>query len=175
MNRVKFYRQDSNKSLPGFPGRCDVVLGCHTNEFLRLAFHLLSFANHPSKYSPGFCAPNPGRTHRACSCLLEGGHPWGLPHTLVERRLRPRCEGMAGDRTRQHMCLPGVSTAWVAWCWPAAWRHCLGDFRSGQSWRRRALEFCALWFRIKSPLVGQWRLSLPSRPCSLFPVRWCVS
>ena len=32
-NPVKFYRQDSQKSLPDFPGRCVVALGQHTNDF----------------------------------------------------------------------------------------------------------------------------------------------
>ena len=52
-NPVKFYRQDSQKSLPDFPGRCVVALGQHTNDFHR-DFHLLSSAIPPSEWSPGF-------------------------------------------------------------------------------------------------------------------------
>ena len=52
-NPVKFYRQYSHKSLPDFPGRCDVALGRHTNDFFHCDCHLLSFVVPPYKWSPG--------------------------------------------------------------------------------------------------------------------------
>ena len=53
MNSIKFYRQYSHKSLPDFPGRCDVALGRHTNDFFHCDCHLLSFVVPPYKWSPG--------------------------------------------------------------------------------------------------------------------------
>ena len=44
-NPVKLYRQDSYKSLPGFPGRCVVSLGWHTNEFFPPCLPLNAFRN----------------------------------------------------------------------------------------------------------------------------------
>ena len=54
MNPVKFYRQDSHKSLPNFPVSCVVALGRHKNEIFHRSFHLLSFAIPPSKWYPVF-------------------------------------------------------------------------------------------------------------------------
>ena len=51
---VKFYRQDSHKSLPNFPGRCVIALGQNTKTISHRACHLLSSAIPPSKWSPGF-------------------------------------------------------------------------------------------------------------------------
>ena len=51
---IKFYRQDSHKSLPNFPGRCVIALGRHTNKFSHRYFHLTSSAILPYKWSPGF-------------------------------------------------------------------------------------------------------------------------
>ena len=44
-NPVKFYIQDSHKSLPGFPGRCVLALGRHTTEFFPQCLPLTVFRN----------------------------------------------------------------------------------------------------------------------------------
>ena len=40
---IKFYRQDSHKSLPNFPGRCLIALGWHTINFFPPLFPLNIF------------------------------------------------------------------------------------------------------------------------------------
>ena len=47
---VKFYRQDSHKSLPNFPGRCVIALGRHTNKFFHRVCHLMSSDITPSNW-----------------------------------------------------------------------------------------------------------------------------
>ena len=42
-NPVKFYRQNSHKSLPNFPGRCVVALVRNTNEFFPTCLPLIVF------------------------------------------------------------------------------------------------------------------------------------
>ena len=81
-NHVKFYRQDSHKSLPEFPGRCVTALVRHTNEFLT-AFdtYCLPQFLHPSGLLD-FGASNPGRHRIACSRRQGGGRLGGLPFTI---------------------------------------------------------------------------------------------
>ena len=43
VNPVKFYRQDPNKSIPNFLGRCVVALGQNTNEFFPPCLSLIVF------------------------------------------------------------------------------------------------------------------------------------
>ena len=51
---VKFYIQDSHKSLPDFPGRCVIALGQDTNKLFHRSCYLVSSAIPPSKWFPVF-------------------------------------------------------------------------------------------------------------------------
>ena len=121
-----------------------------------------------------FCAPNLGRPHRACSPILGGRNPGYLPCALRDRRLWPWCEGMAEDWTRKPRCITGVIASMMAGWLLEEWRHCLGGFRAGQSWRWHALGIRSRQYGRKSPLVGRWRRSLPLIPRALFLAHWCV-
>ena len=51
---AKFYRQDSNKSPPNFPGRYVVALGWHIYEFFSPCLPLTILCFFSYKCSPGF-------------------------------------------------------------------------------------------------------------------------
>ena len=82
---VKFYIQDSHKSLPNFPGRCVIALSQHTKIFpTALATYCLPLFLHPSGLLD-FGAPNPSRRHIACSRRQGGGRLGSLPLALEGR------------------------------------------------------------------------------------------
>ena len=138
-----------------------------------LATYCLLWFLHPSVLLD-FGAPNIVRTHRACIRSLGCRHPGVIKRVLEDRRLWPQHGVMAEAQLRWPRCLTGANVAGMDRCWPAAWNHYLGGFWDGQSRRRRAQEFWSRQRGRKSPLVGQWHIYFPIRPCALYPIRWCA-
>ena len=95
-----------------------------------LANNFFPWFLHPSGLL-GFCAPNPGRLHKACSRLLGCGCLGGIPLALEERRIRPGRMFMAEARLRRLRCLLEVIAVGKSGCWLTDWRHCLGVFPGG--------------------------------------------